>query len=583
MPRSSAYWAALGTALLCGAAPLSVGHGQAIGQGFELERQGQVVQAAALYEGVLRAEPANLPALLGLERVLPALGRVSSLVPLLERAMAADSSPPIRALAVRIFTVLQQDDSAESVVRRWSAGQPGDPSPWREWAIALEDRQRVDDARTVLLEGRRTLGTPDALAVELSELAQRANDWQAAALEWSRALAGRAGRIETAVRELEDAPVDQHERVTRVLTGTGASVEARQAAAELLVGWGDATRAWEMLRPTLEPPTARTPFALRSFAEHADGGSPETRRVYGLALARLGDLLSGQPAAQARAQAVRALLEAGDRVAAREVLGKLANDPAAPPDVQALSAVALVETQIDAGELDSARMALGRLGSNPRASAEQRDRLRHALVQAWIGTGRLDQAEDALGADSSVDGLALHGWISLYRGALRSALEQFRSAGPYAGDRDAATARSSMLALLEHVGVDSSPELGSALLLLARGDSAGALSGLRRAADRLPGRQGRPDVLLLAGQVATGLGGHDGLAAELLAEVVRTGGAGAAAPAAELEWARLLQRQGKGADAITHLEHLILSYPESAVVPEARRELERAKGAIPKS
>ena len=34
---------------------------------------------------------------------------------------------------------------------------------------------------------------------------------------------------------------------------------------------------------------------------------------------------------------------------------------------------------------------------------------------------------------------------------------------------------------------------------------------------------------------------------------------------------------------LPNLEHLILSYPGSAVVPEARRELERAKGAIPKS
>jgi TolA-binding protein len=91
-------------------------------------------------------------------------------------------------------------------------------------------------------------------------------------------------------------------------------------------------------------------------------------------------------------------------------------------------------------------------------------------------------------------------------------------------------------------------------------------------------------VLLLAGRIAVGLGGgQEQTAAALFAEVVSSGGQGAAAPAAELEWARLLQRQAKPADAIAHLEHLILTYPGSAVVPEARRELERAKGAIPKS
>jgi hypothetical protein len=98
------------------------------------------------------------------------------------------------------------------------------------------------------------------------------------------------------------------------------------------------------------------------------------------------------------------------------------------------------------------------------------------------------------------------------------------------------------------------------------------------------GGGGRADVLLLAGRVAARLGPSQGdTAVALFAEVVRTGDARAAAPAAELEWARLLEQRLQTADAIQHLEHLILSYPESALIPEARRELERAKGAIPKS
>jgi TolA-binding protein len=53
------------------------------------------------------------------------------------------------------------------------------------------------------------------------------------------------------------------------------------------------------------------------------------------------------------------------------------------------------------------------------------------------------------------------------------------------------------------------------------------------------------------------------------------------APQAELEWARLLRRKGDAANASAHLEHLILAYPQSALVPQARRELELAKSAIP--
>ena len=95
---------------------------------------------------------------------------------------------------------------------------------------------------------------------------------------------------------------------------------------------------------------------------------------------------------------------------------------------------------------------------------------------------------------------------------------------------------------------------------------------------------GRLEVLLVAGQVAARLGPQQEVTAvALFDEIVRAGGDGAAPPAAELEWSRLLIRRGQPADAITHLEHLILTYPNSAVVPEARRELERARGAIPKS
>jgi hypothetical protein len=88
----------------------------------------------------------------------------------------------------------------------------------------------------------------------------------------------------------------------------------------------------------------------------------------------------------------------------------------------------------------------------------------------------------------------------------------------------------------------------------------------------------------LAGRVAARLGGsHDTSAVQWLAEVVRLGGTGAAPAAAELEWARVLLRAGRADAAIAHLEHLILTYPESAVVPLARRELEGARGAIPRS
>ena len=57
----------------------------------------------------------------------------------------------------------------------------------------------------------------------------------------------------------------------------------------------------------------------------------------------------------------------------------------------------------------------------------------------------------------------------------------------------------------------------------------------------------------------------------------------ATAPAAELALAELLLREGRKDDAIAQLEHLILTYPASALVPQARRTLDQARGAVPQT
>src|SRR5258705_10626579 len=82
MPRSlKAGGAALAFCLL--AAPA---FGQAIGQGFELERGGRYADAASVYLTTLRTDAANLPALLGLERELPFLNRLPDMLTLVQRS-----------------------------------------------------------------------------------------------------------------------------------------------------------------------------------------------------------------------------------------------------------------------------------------------------------------------------------------------------------------------------------------------------------------------------------------------------------------------------------------------------------------
>ena len=560
---------------------------QAIGPGFELERSGRYAEAASMYMTTVRSDPVNVPALLGLERTLFVLNRMPELLPLVQRARErSPENAALRSLEVRVYASLNEPDSLEAVVTRWAATSPRSEVPYREWGLALADHRRWDEARRAYLTGRKILGGEGTLAIEMAELEQRANNWEAAAAEWSRAVVRSADVAPNAASQLADAPAPMRDRVARVLSAADAPVRARRVGAEVLLSWGRANEAWALLEPTLGD--SESQGALRRFADLAGSiSTPEGHRVRGLALNRWADLVPSPLSERARAEAVRELLDGGDRAAARKVLEGLATDRSVPGEANAMAQAALLQVLIADGQLDVVEQRLA-ADSGRGLTADDGAALRLDLAKARIARGELDRADAALGTDSSVAAIAQRGWIDLYRGDLKGAMEAFRMAGPYAIDRAAATERTAMMALLQRIQVESSPELGAALLTLARGDTAAGISALRRAAYKLPLEGGRLEVLLLAGQAAARSpsgGEQQNVAIALFDEIVR-GGKGsesAAVPAAELEWSRLLIRNGRASEAIPHLENLILTYPNSAFVPEARRVLERARGAIPKS
>src|SRR2546430_6153705 len=235
MPRSNSVAARVALALALALAPGGVMRGQAIGQGFELERAGQFEQAASIYLATLRADPTNLSALLGLERVLPGLNRLAELVPVAQRAAAASpANVALRAVLLRTYVGINEPDSAREVARRWAAAAPRDEAPYREWAMALDDQRNHDAARAVLLEGRRALGRPGAFGIELAALSERAGDWEGAAREWAAALQGGGAPVQlpNAASELAQAPQAQRERIAALLTAGDPPPPVRRLAGE---------------------------------------------------------------------------------------------------------------------------------------------------------------------------------------------------------------------------------------------------------------------------------------------------------------------------------------------------------------
>jgi hypothetical protein len=305
----------------------------------------------------------------------------------------------------------------------------------------------------------------------------------------------------------------------------------------------------------------------------------EARQIQGRVLEALAARLPPAQASRLRLEAAQAYSAAGDRDAARRMLGGLADDRGAPAAISSDAGSTLVGVLISEGKLDEAQKRLADM--RPSLAADDYDSLRRQIAGGLMRAGELARADSTIAADSSVEGLALSGRIHLYRGDIRGAMERFKAAGPYSGDRVEATNRTALLVLLRPIQADSLPELGRALLQLEQGDSVQAATSLEQVAAHLPPAAGGAELNLLAGRLLLATGKSADAERVLRSAAVKD--ATATAPAAELALAELLVSTHRQGEAVDVLEHLILSYPESALVPQARRKLDEARGAVPKT
>jgi predicted Zn-dependent protease len=546
----------------------------------DLERRGDYAAAAQAYRAVLRTAPADISALMGLERSLLPLNRSSEMLSAIRTALAAaPSSPAVYGVALRTWAAAGQPDSVRNIAERWARISPSDETPYREWGAAELGRQNRAGAQTAYVRGRARLGRPDALAAELAQLALADGDYPAALGEWLLAIRRLPGYRGTAVSTLSQAPERVRPELLQRLADQ-SDTPARRLEAELRARWGDPLGAFQVLTAALPADRVQSIAALRGLLDQLrNGQTPEAKQAQGLVLEALAERSPGVQASRLRLDAAQAYSAAGDKTAARRMLGSLANDRAAPPSVSSDAAATLVAVLIGEGKLDEAETRLKELRSG--VSADEYDALRRRLVVAWMQTGNLARAESTIAPDSSVEGLALSGRIHLYQGDLKGAAERFKAAGPYTSDRVEATHRTALLALLQPIESDTNPSLGHALLLLEQGDTAEATTALERVASDLPPQHGGAELNLLAGRLLAA--GGKSADAERLFRAAATPEAPGSAPAAELALAELFLSTGRPSDAVDLLEHLILTYPQSALVPQARRKLDEARGAVPKT
>lgn len=561
-------------------APLAAQGGDALQRGYDAERRGASQLAADAYREHLKKAPAEVAALVGLERTLTVLGRFREMVPEVQRASAlAPRNPTVLSLAVRVYVTADQPDSARAAADRWAAVEPDSDAPFRELGLSLLQRRDRAGAKAAFLAGRQKLGQPDVLAGELAQVLALESSYAPAAREWLLAMRRIPGYRQSAASSLAGAPAAQRAAVLEVLDGA-ATFEPKRVAADLRVRWLQPEQAVATLERQLPAERAPALEALRGLAEQLRlQPGPEPRRALAQALERIAERVPPPQAPRLQLEAAQAWAEGGRNDRARTLLNTLVTTAGTPPEVATSAEIALIGVLIDDGKVPEAERRLALYKAS--ATVDEYLVLLRRVAMGHARAGRFALADSILLADSTTEGLAVLGRVKLWSGDLAEAVKLLQEAGPFAGTREEATARTQLFALLQGIERDSLPKLGAALLALDAGDTATAARGLATLAEELPVEKGGAETRVLLGRLLAARG--DSAGAEVQYRAAAQPSAQATVAAAALELGRLLVATGRRAEAVPVLEQMIVTYPSSALVPLARRLLDEARGAIPPS
>ena len=539
--------------------------GDASARGELLEQSSKFAEAAAAYTQALATDPAELPALLGLERMDAQLGHLEQFLPVLDRAIAAKPQlAPLREAQLRTLRTLGRRDQLRAAFERWRADVPNDPTPAREYSRLLISDGDTKGADSVLRQAQKDLGTGRGFEYELAQLRAATGLWDLAAQSWREAVEDNSYLDQAATFSLVSAPVTARLGIVRALQASPVTVSARRVLASLQIMWGTPRDGWESLR--VLPPDSAAVVAWSDFATKAEGVEAWLVARDALAAAQ-----HASPEPRALARAAYDALRGGDATGALflSTLGERTLDSATaaativPVHVRALS---------QSGHVADAAQVMNAYARFLRPA--DRTPLERVLAWGWIRVGDVTKARELL-AHSDSGGADALGWLALYDGNLAAARKTLRP------DVESSSEALAALALLARTRADTAPITGRAFLALARGDTAVAAAGFEKAATEL----GDAAPLLLATAARLYAAHHsEQQAVTLWTAIVEKSSDAPEAPEAELDWARALRHGGQNQAAIEHLEHLILTYPQSALLPQARRELELSRnGIVPQS
>ncbi|MEO7999986.1 MAG: hypothetical protein ABI852_21215, partial [Gemmatimonadaceae bacterium] len=205
----------------------------------------------------------------------------------------------------------------------------------------------------------------------------------------------------------------------------------------------------------------------------------------------------------------------------------------------------------------------------------QRAELLKPLVGAWLRSGNLDQARIAAANADLSDDDETAGWLALYSGDLATARKRLVRVDARRGSQI------EVLAVLSRTKAQSSPALGAVFLTLARRDTSLAVKQFLTLADSMS--DAAPALLASAARLEDSRDKPEAYARGMIIwkRIRNDFPKSAEAPEASFAWALSLARAGDVKGAIVQMESMLVDFSDSAMAPQARRELIRLRGLVP--
>ena len=535
------------------------------------ESEGDLGRAEAILIDLMERRPTSTGGLFALERVLRAQGRIERVLSVASRYQEAEPAAAApRILMLRVFVELDRADELSGAARDWLAKSGEAAEPYREISRIFQRAFGPERALAVLREGRARLGQPSLFAMEVGDLLRDLERLDEAVVEWGRVIGDDGAQASAVLRRVSEMEGDRAELVgplVEQLARPPATVARLRAGARIAVEAGLPAEALGM--------AARVAGEL--------GG--QARRGFLTALARQAE--EAGEAGELVLWAYQALYEdASDSDEARALEHRIAT-------ATALEAQRSIAEGLASGSAERRRalaevLRLG-IARGEGGSREALDRFRHEFPGAdevdelaVTLAVRLEEEGDGMGARSllaGVDGprsLLERGYLYLASGEVVPSRMHLREAVPGLAPTDA-TNVISLLGLLEELQGDALGVVMRSAVLARRGRALAAVEQVEAALHGLA-RTHRAPVLAHGARIADS-SELLARAAELRARIVQDHPHSAEAPEATLRLARFRADSAEGGveEAIRLLEELILSQPENAVVPVARRELQRLR------